>query len=192
MTNRRALFVLLAGALLAASFVSRSQTAGKSARIGFLGNSLKGPLGGDLTAEFVKAMRALGWSQGQNISFDYRWSEQRNERFPDLARELVALNVDLIVVTAGVTAALAAKRVTATTPILLVGGADPVKFGLVASFGHPGGNVTGLMQPLVDWGKWAAYRPSIGFAGDSEHAAEGLQNDVITFAVTHRSHTAEA
>ncbi len=78
------------------------------------------------------------------MAFDYRWADQRYDRFPALAHELVGLGPDLIVVTTGVTAALAAKQATTTIPILAVAVADPVKFGLVASFARPGGNITGL------------------------------------------------
>ena len=103
---------------------------------------------------FIEALGDLGWIEAKTIAFDYRWAEQRYERFPALARELVELGVELITVTAGVTAALAAKQATTTIPILAVAVADPVRFGLVASFSHPGGNVTGIVQPLAHWGKW--------------------------------------
>ena len=88
---------------------------------------------------FIATLRDLGWRQGQTLAFEYRFAEQRYERFPELARELAELDVDLILVTAGTTAALAAKQATATIPILALVVADPVKFGLVSSFARPGG-----------------------------------------------------
>ena len=154
MIDRRGFINSLAFALLAAPRAGRTQAAGKYVRIGFLGNSRQAALANGSNNVFIAALRDLGWSKGRNLAIEYRWAEQRYERFPALASELVALGVDLIVVTAGVTAALAAKQATATIPILAVGIADPVKFGLVASFARPGANVTGLMQPLANWGKW--------------------------------------
>jgi len=102
----------------------------------------------------LDAFHDLGWSEGKTVSFEYHWAEQRYERFPELARELVALEPDLILVTGGVTAALAVKEATTTIPVLAILVADPVKFGLVASLAHPGANVTALAQPLPDWGKF--------------------------------------
>jgi putative tryptophan/tyrosine transport system substrate-binding protein len=85
----------------------------------------------------------LGWIVGKNITIEYRFAEQKNERLPELAADLVRLKVDLIVVTA-TAPALAAKSATATIPIVMVNPGDPVGAGLVASLARPGGNVTGL------------------------------------------------
>ena len=138
MIDRRVFINALAFALLAAPRAGRTQAAGKFVRIGFLGNSRQAALANGLNNVFIAALRDLGWSEGRNLAIEYRWAEQRYERFPALASELVALGVDLIVVTARVTAALAAKQATATIPILAVGISDPVKFGRVASFCPPG------------------------------------------------------
>jgi putative tryptophan/tyrosine transport system substrate-binding protein len=81
--------------------------------------------------------------EGKNITIEYRFAEQNNERLPELAAELVRLKVDLIVV-AGTPASLAAKRATAAIPIVMASVPDPVGAGLVASLAQPGGNVTGL------------------------------------------------
>jgi putative tryptophan/tyrosine transport system substrate-binding protein len=87
-------------------------------------------------------LRDLGYIEGRNVRFEYRWAEGSFERLPDLAAELVRLKPDVIV--AVVTqASLAAKEATATLPIVMVGVADPVGVGLIASLAHPGGNVTG-------------------------------------------------
>ena len=141
----------VAGAWLVAR-AARAQTNSRIRRVGILGNVA--PADDPLHRAFVAAMGDLGWHEGKEIAYDYRGAEQRYERLPELARELVALNVDLIVVSAGVTAALAAKQATATIPILAVGVADPVKFGLVASLARPGGNVTGIAGAVPDWGKY--------------------------------------
>jgi ABC-type uncharacterized transport system substrate-binding protein len=87
-------------------------------------------------------LRELGYVEGRNIRFEYRWAEGRYEQLPDLAAELVRLKVNVIV--AFVTqAALSAKSATGTIPIVMVGVGDPVQAGLIASLAHPGGNVTG-------------------------------------------------
>jgi ABC-type uncharacterized transport system substrate-binding protein len=91
----------------------------------------------------VRALRALGYIEGRNLVLDRRWAEGENERFPSLATELVALKPHAIVAET-TPAAIAAKRATATIPIVMVWPADPVDSGLVASLARPGGNVTGM------------------------------------------------
>ena len=92
---------------------------------------------------FRQELSKLGWIEGKNITIEYRFAEQKPERLPELAADLVRLKVDLIVVT-GAPAALAAKRATTTIPIVMTSAGDPVGAGLVASLARPGGNVTGL------------------------------------------------
>ncbi len=92
---------------------------------------------------FWKALRELGWVEGQNLSIEDRWAEGKTERFPALAAELVGLKVDVIV-TLSWPAAVAAKNATTTIPIVITGAGDPVGTGLVQSLARPGGNVTGL------------------------------------------------
>lgn len=152
MKGRREL--LVASLAVLAPIASYSQPVGRVRRIGILGNVAPPANAGSPIQVFIATLRDLGWIEAKTVAFDYRWAQQRYESFPALARELVNLGVDLIMVTAGVTAALAAKEATSTIPILAVAVADPVKFGLVASFARPGGNVTGIAQPLADWGKW--------------------------------------
>ena len=82
-------------------------------------------------------MRKLGWIEGKNFTFEYRFAEGKFDRLPDLAADLVRLKVDLIVVSGG-QPALAAKSAATTVPIVMANA------GLVASLGRPGGNVTGL------------------------------------------------
>jgi len=88
-------------------------------------------------------MRDLGYVEGQNVILEARWGLGDTERLPKLAAELVGLKVDLIV-TAGMSAAIAAKRATSTIPIVMATGSDPVAIGIVASLRQPGGNVTGI------------------------------------------------
>ena len=96
------------------------------------------------------ALRDLGYVEGQNIAIEYRYSEGKPDRFPDLAAELVRLKVDIIVVAGGSVIVQAAKNATKTIPIIMVGGGlDPVEAGLVESLARPGGNVTGLT--LLIW-----------------------------------------
>ena len=85
----------------------------------------------------------LGWIEGKNVTIEYRFGEGKRDHLPELAADLVRVKVDLMVV-AGDPAASAAKKATASTPIVMASAADPVGFGLVASLARPGGNVTGL------------------------------------------------
>ena len=88
-------------------------------------------------------LRELGYVEGQNLVFEYRSTDGRAERFPDLAAELVRLNVDLIV-TRGEPAALSAKHATRTIPIVMASSGDPTASGIVRNLSRPGGNVTGF------------------------------------------------
>jgi putative ABC transport system substrate-binding protein len=93
---------------------------------------------------FLQGLRERGYVEGQNIIIEYRFSEDRNDRLPELAAELVNLKVELIVAS-GTPASFAAKKATSTIPIVMGNlAADPVETGLVASLAHPGGNVTGM------------------------------------------------
>jgi putative ABC transport system substrate-binding protein len=96
-----------------------------------------------LYSAFFKALRELGWIEGSNVIFDYRYADNRTERLPELAAGLVQLKIDLIVAT-GTLEARAAKQATSTIPIVMPVAADPVAEGLVASLPLPGGNITGL------------------------------------------------
>ena len=122
--------------------VAQAQQAGKIFRIGFLDVSNASGTAG-LLETFRQELRKLGWIEGKNFTVEYRFAEQKSERLPELAADLVRLKVDLIVAVA-TPAALAAKSATTTIPILIVGAGDPVGAGLIASLARPGGNVTGL------------------------------------------------
>ena len=139
---------ILVAVMLLAVGVAEAQQPGKIFRIGFLDNSTASGSAVLLDA-FRHELRKLGWVEGKNITIEYRFAEQKNERLPELAAELVRLKVDLIVV-AGTRSALAAKSATTTIPIVITVAGDPVGAGLVASLARPGGNVTGLSSLLTE------------------------------------------
>jgi putative ABC transport system substrate-binding protein len=128
--------------LLALPFPARAQQAGKIFRIGFLDGSIASGIAG-LLEVFRQELRKLGWIEGKNLTIEYRFAEQKNERLPELAAELVRLKVDLIVASGGMTP-LVAKKATSTIPIVMTAVSDPVGQGLVASLARPGGNITGF------------------------------------------------
>ncbi len=142
MTSRRTFLGTLALGLIAAPFPAGAQRAGRIPRIGFLGTSSPS-LESHFVEAFTQGLRDLGYVEGQNITIDYRWAEGQDDRFPDLAAELVRLKADVIVTT-GTPATLAAKQATKTVPIVMASSGNPVQSGLVASLARPGGNVTGL------------------------------------------------
>jgi putative tryptophan/tyrosine transport system substrate-binding protein len=92
---------------------------------------------------FLGGLAETGYVEGRNVTIESRWAEDRAERLPALAADLVRLNV-AVIVTTGVPATLAAKAATQTIPILFAVGYDPVQIGLVASLARPGGNITGF------------------------------------------------
>ena len=116
-----------------------AQQSAKRWHIGMLETASLAMNAANVTA-FRKALRELGYVEGENLVIDYRWSDSASD-FPNFAAELVRLNVDLIVLR-GALAVLAAKRATATIPIVMVSIADPLT--AVASLAHPGGNITGF------------------------------------------------
>ena len=122
-------------------------TAWKVCRVGFLWDSPT-VTPDDLVA-FREGLRDLGWIEGQNVDIEFRWAEGRFERLPELANELVRLNVDVIVAPTSIYAE-AAKRATAIIPIVFVGHADPLGSGHVASLASPGGNLTGTSLMMTD------------------------------------------
>jgi ABC-type uncharacterized transport system substrate-binding protein len=134
----------LCAMLFALCFPADAQQPKKVPRIGYLS-------AGDLTSESTRAeairlaLRERGYIEGQNIATEYRYAEGKQDRYPELAAELVHLKVDIILVAGGNTPIRAAKNATKTIPIVMTGGGpDPVEAGFIESLARPGGNVTGL------------------------------------------------
>ena len=118
---RKCLLLVLATLLLAIVQLSHAQQARKILRIGFLDSSTAA--GSAVPDTFRQEMRKLGWIEGKNFIIEYRFGEQKPERLPELAADLVRLKVDLIVIS-GITAALAAKKATTTIPIVMTSVVD--------------------------------------------------------------------
>jgi putative tryptophan/tyrosine transport system substrate-binding protein len=146
--TKKIILLALCSMLLAPCSAVEAQQTGKVFRIAFLDGSIASGMAG-LLETFRQEMGKLGWIEGKNITIEYRFAEQKPERLPELAADLVRLKVDLIVVTAG-PPVLAAKGATTTIPIVMTNPADPVGEGMVASLARPGGNVTGLSGLAVE------------------------------------------
>ena len=145
--KKRITLWLLATLFLANVSLADAQQTGKIFRIGILdGSTASGSA--VLLEAFRQEMSKLGWIEGKNITIEYRFAEQKPERLPELAADLVRLKVDLIVV-ASRPPALAAKNTTATIPIVMTNVGDPVGAGLIASLARPGGNVTGFSSLIA-------------------------------------------
>jgi putative ABC transport system substrate-binding protein len=140
--------IALAVAFALCGAVAHAQQAAKIFRIGFLDSS-NASGSAVLVKAFLQELSRLGWIEEKNITIEYRFAEQKRERLPELAADLVRLKVDLIVVS-GEPPALAAKSATTTIPIVMANAADPVAAGLVASLARPGGNVTGFSSLAVE------------------------------------------
>jgi putative tryptophan/tyrosine transport system substrate-binding protein len=136
--------ILIAVVLLVLGVIAEAQQPKKVPRIGYLSSG--NPASESTRAEAIRlALRELGYIEGQNIAFEYRYAEGKQDRYPELVAELVRLKVDLIVVAGGSIWVQAAKNATKTIPIVMTGGGiDPVEAGVAESLARPGGNVTGL------------------------------------------------
>jgi putative ABC transport system substrate-binding protein len=135
---RRRDLLLLGGAMAAARALRAEHKA--MPVIGYLGSA--GP-SAHYAAAFHQGLSETGYVVGQNVTIEYRWAENRDDRLPALAADLVGRKVDLIVASGSLLCALAAKSATSTIPIVFPAISDPVAAGLVASLARPGGNITG-------------------------------------------------
>jgi putative tryptophan/tyrosine transport system substrate-binding protein len=140
--NRRTFIGRVASSLLAVPLAARAQKPAMPV-IGFLG-ALSAADWANQVAALRAGLREFGYVDGKNIAIEFRWAEGNYDRLPELARELVRLNVDVLIAY-GTPATRAAKQATTTVPIVMNSG-DAVEMGFVASLNRPGGNITGTTQ----------------------------------------------
>jgi len=143
--GRRKFLTALGATALGNSFPCVAWGADKVPRIGILSqDSERSDFARSRRRQFHDALRRSGYEAGQNVVVEWRFADGKRERLPELAEELVRLRVDVIVAFASEDAAHAAAKATRTIPVVMYSFyGDPVKQGLIASFGRPGGNVTG-------------------------------------------------
>ena len=145
MRTRRDLLLALGAAAAAAPFRALAQKDGKVWHVGFLSARRRpATLEGDYHGGFPQGMRELGYVEGRNLKIEWRYAQGDYERLAALARELVAMPVDVIVTADGTPSVLAAMKATHSIPIVFGAAGDPVTNGLVASLSQPGWNVTGI------------------------------------------------
>ncbi|HEU4341460.1 MAG TPA: ABC transporter substrate-binding protein, partial [Candidatus Binatia bacterium] len=143
--SKREIFAFaLSALLLALCLPAQAQQPEKIARIGYL-NASSAPAVAHRKEAFLQGLRELGYVEGKNIIIEYRYAEGNPDRLSALAAELVRLKVDVIV-TGGSANTRAAKKATASIPIVMAQDTDPIGNGFVASLARPGGNITGLSR----------------------------------------------
>src|SRR5215218_10312026 len=140
--TRRREFVAGFAAAAVWPLVAHAQQAGVPV-IGFLSGRSQDEASGD-TAAFHQGLSEMGYASGRNVALEYRWAEGRNDLLSDVAADLVGRQVTVLAAVGGNNSAFAAKRATATIPIVFTSSAHPILVGLVPSLSHPGGNVTGV------------------------------------------------
>jgi putative ABC transport system substrate-binding protein len=145
--KRREFIAAIGGAAAVWPFAVRAQQPAMPV-IGYLG--IGSPDTEVSLAAFRQGLSEAGYAEGQSVTIHYRWAEGNPERFPALAAELVMLKVHVILTAGGTLAAIAAKRATATIPIVFTAVGDPVEEGVVANLARPGGNITGFSVTLPD------------------------------------------
>jgi putative ABC transport system substrate-binding protein len=146
--DRREFLGTLAAGLLGAPLAVQAQQSGKSPRIGVLniGGGAGSVGAGTVLDPFFQGLRDLGWGEGQNVVIERRNAEGHEERLPGLAAELINLKVDVILAAGGPASLNAARDATKTIPIVMVASSrDPIGTGLIKSYAHPGGNITGIV-----------------------------------------------
>jgi len=139
---RRREFIISVGSAAAWPLAARAQQPSLPV-IGFL-HSAGGNYFTPYAGAFAQGLKENGYSEGQNLTIEYRWAEGHYERLPALVADLIDLHPAVIVAAGGTDPAKAAQAATTSTPIVFVTAADPIQSGLVASLNRPGGNVTGI------------------------------------------------
>ena len=142
MISRRQILIALGASAVASTSLSFAQQPVRSVRIGFLGSGSAAGYA-DMIAALREGLRDRGYAEGRNLVIEFRWADEKYDRLPALAAELVRVNVDVIV-THGAPGTRAAQKATRTIPIVMATSGDAVATGLVASLARPGGNTTGL------------------------------------------------
>jgi putative ABC transport system substrate-binding protein len=174
MIRRRDFITLLGGAAAGWPLAARAQQGDHVRRIGvLLAYDENDPLGKARISEFTQALAALGWTDGRNVQMDLRWYGDDANRTRALAKELVGLQPDIIVINGTTLGAVAVQRETRTIPIVFANLSDPVVSGLVPRLDRPGGNITGF----------AIWEPSLGgtWLELLSEIAPGLKRAAIMF-----------
>ena len=189
---RRREFITLAGGAAAASLWSSASGAQQMPVVGVLGSSSPDPTAhGPFVAALLHGLSSAGFIEGRNVVIESRWAHGNFDRLPALVAELVRHPVAVIATIGGDVVAIAAKRATATVPVVFTSGGDPIQLGLVDSFNRPGGNVTGVS--VVTSGSFAKRLellremvPGVAVLGllvnRTNPSAESLTNEIVAAA----------
>ena len=149
MIDRRTFLAGTGAVLLAAPLAVEAQQTGKVWRIGYLGNFPPTPRTAFLVAAFTEGLRQYGYVEGRNLVIEFRFAQGHEEKYPQLVRELLQANVELVVATQ-TPAAIALKEGAKTLPVVMIGTGQPVEAGLVQSLARPGGTITGVSSQVGD------------------------------------------
>jgi len=144
--ERRRFITIIAGGMLATALSAEAQ----QPVIGFLGSLGPGTNNPQVLPGFEAGLAETGYFEGKNVTIEYRWAEGHYDRLPALAADLVSRHVAVLVAGGGTATAMVAKAATSTIPIVFADQSDPVRSGLVASLGQPGGNATGVTTFAVE------------------------------------------
>jgi putative ABC transport system substrate-binding protein len=142
--RRREFITLLSGVAATWPLAADAQPSSAVRTVGFLTSLTTADAAAPVTMAFVRGLNESGFTEGRNVTIEYRYAEGHYDRLPALAADLAARKVDVIFANGGSAPALAAKAATTSIPIIFETGGDPVKDGLVASLNRPGGNLTGV------------------------------------------------